>query len=117
MAYFKIDGVDFSMSVSGLKVATEHIYKGMTNAEGNLLTKYVNTKKKIEVSIIPLDGAAMAALQAKLKKFEVVISFLNPETQQLEEINCIVPSNIVEYYTAQTNKIRFKAFVITFDEK
>ena len=95
MTYFKINGNDYSMYVNKLKVAREHIYKGMTNAAGNLLVKYVNTKRIIEVGIIPLDDAVMKRLQADINQFQVNVSFIEPETGALvENVACIIPNNI-----------------------
>lgn len=117
MAYFKINNVDFSMYVSALKVGTKHIYKGRVNASGNTLVKYVNTKRIIEVGIIPLDDDAMSKLQQELNKFTVTISCMNPETKQLENnVKCMIATHSVDYYTIQDSDVRFKAFALTFDE-
>ena len=117
MAYFKINGTDYSTYVNKLKVAREHIYKGMTNATGNLLVKYVNTKRIIEVGIIPLDSAAMKQLQADINQFKVTISYLDPETGELEEnVSCIIPQNSVEYYTVRAGNTSFKAFSLSIKE-
>lgn len=118
MTYFKINGNDYSMYVNKLKVAREHIYKGMTNAAGNLLVKYVNTKRIIEVGIIPLDDAVMKRLQADINQFQVNVSFIEPETGALvEDVACIIPNNSVDYYTIQSGNTRFKAFSLEFKEK
>lgn len=117
MAYFKINGTDYSMYVSALKVATDHIYKGRTNASGNTIVKYVNSKRLIEVGIIPLDAGALASLLNNINSFNVTCDFLNPETQRLETgVNCIIESHIVEYYTIQNNKTKFKAFTLVLKE-
>ena len=117
MAYFKINGNDYSMYVNNLKVAREHIYKGQTTASGNTLVKYVNTKRIIEVGIIPLDATAMARLQTDINKFKVSISYLDPETKALvENVACIIPQNSVDYYTVQAGNVRFKAFSLQIKE-
>ena len=117
MAYFKINGNDYSMYVNKLKVAKEHIYKGMTNAAGNTIVKYVNTKRIIEVGIIPLDSAVMANLQTDINKFKVTVSYRDPETQALvENVTCIIPHNSVDYYTIQADNVKFKAFSLELKE-
>lgn len=117
MAYFKINGNDYSMYVNNLKVAREHIYKGQTNAAGNTLVKYVNTKRIIEVGIIPLDSASMASLQTDINKFKVTVSYRDPETQALvENVACIIPHNSVDYYTIQADNVKFKAFSLELKE-
>jgi hypothetical protein len=117
MAYFKINDVDFSPYVNALKVNKEAKYNLQTNAAGNAVVDYINAKRTIEVGIIPLDSEAMANLQAAIDAFSVSISFRNPITEALEEgVGCIIPSNGVEYYTIQANKVMFKAFTLTFVE-
>lgn len=117
MAYFKLNGVDFSMYVNKLKIGYEHIYKGQTNATGNTLVKYINTKRIIEVGIIPLDSEAMKNLQAIINTFKVNVSFLDAETGTLvENVPCIIPHNSVDYYTIQVGNTKFKAFSLEFKE-
>ena len=117
MEYFKINGVDYSMYVNKLKVAHEHIYKGQVNAAGNTLVKYVNTKRIVEVGIIPLDSATMIQLQEAINDFKVKISFLNPTTGVLEEgVDCIIPHNSVDYYTVRAGNVSFKAVSLEFKE-
>lgn len=117
MSYFKINNIDFSMYINELKIEKEANYNIQTNAAGNSVVDYINAKRVIEVGIIPVDAAAMAKLQTELDKFSVSISFRNPKTNALEEnVNCIIPSNGIEYYTIQTNKVSYKAFSLSFIE-
>lgn len=59
----------------------------------------------------------MVALQNAIDAFSVSISFRNPQTGILEDdVICIIPSNEVEYYTIQADKVLFKAFNIKFIE-
>ena len=117
MAYFKIDNTDFSMYVNELKVNKEVNYNAQTNAAGNTVVDYINAKRTIEVGIIPLDSAAMTALQTAIDAFSVSISFRNPKTGALETgVNCIIPNNEIEYYTIQVGKVMYKAFSLEFIE-
>lgn len=116
MAYFKINDVDFSMMVSGLKVSKAANYSAQTNAAGNTVVDYINSKRVIEVSIIALNDTAMKNIKAAIDGFNVSVSFRNPATNELETINAIIPENEVEYYTIQTNKVMYKAFTLTFTE-
>ena len=117
MSYFKINNTDFSQFVNQLNVSSEANYTAQTNAAGNTVVDYINTKRTIEVGIIPLDSAAMVALQNAIAAFNVSISFRDPRTGELaENINCIIPENEVEYYTIQVNKVSFNAFTLTFTE-
>ena len=117
MAYFKINGIDYSMYTSGLKVSKSTNYTSQVNAAGDMVVDYINNKRVIEVSIIPLTNLEMAQLQTELDKFNVSISFRNPNTDALEEdINCIIPDTEIEYYTIQVNKVMFNALTLTFTE-
>lgn len=117
MTYFKINNVDFSHYVSALKVETTNNYNAQTNAAGNTVIDYINSKRTIEVGIIPLNDADMKALQQAIGAFNVSISFMNPKTGAIENnVNCIVPSDGVDYYTIQSGKVMFKAFTIQFVE-
>lgn len=116
MAYFKIGKTDFSNIVNELKVGNTSNYNSQTNAAGDTVVDYINTKRIIEVGIIPLDDTDMAKLQTAINDFNVMISFRNPRTNQLETTFCIIPESGVEYYTIQANKVMYKAFKLKFIE-
>ena len=117
MAYFKINGVDFSNCVNELKVNTVNNYNAQVNASGNTVVDFINSKREVEVGIIPLDDVAMKNLQAQIAKFSVNVSFRNPKTNLLEEnVKCIIPGNNIEYYTIQAGNVSYKAFSLTFSE-
>lgn len=117
MAYFKINGVDYSMYVNELKVNKKANYNAKVNAHGDTVVDLINHKRTIEVGIIPLTDDIMKELLTAIDGFSVSISFLNPLTGVLEEnVACIIPARDVEYYTIQTNKVMFNAFTLTFTE-
>lgn len=115
--YFAINGTDYSKYVNKLIVGREHFYKSMTTAAGNTLVKYINTKRVIEVGIIPLSGTAMSNLLRDVNEFQVSISYRDPLTNALvEDVQCIIPNNLVEYYTIQSGKVKYKAFSLQIME-
>ena len=116
MAYFKIGKTDFSSIVNELNINKTSNYNSQTNAAGDTVVDYINTKRIIEVGIIPLDDTVMAELQTAINDFKVMISFRNPKTNQLETIFCIIPESGIEYYTIQANKVMYKAFKLKFIE-
>ena len=73
MEYFRINGIDFSPFVSSLKVNSEVNYNAQTNAAGNTVVDYINTKRKIEVGIIPMDNKKMMDLLFQLESFVMMI--------------------------------------------
>lgn len=117
MAYFKIGDVDFSHCVKSLKIDKKAVYNTQTNASGNSVVDYINSKRTIEVGIIPLDDVAMIRLQVAIEPFGVSISFRNPLTNELEEnVSCIIPDDDVEYYTIQVGKVLYKELKLKFTE-
>lgn len=117
MAYFTINGVDFSMYVNELKVVNNHQYHSQTNAAGNTVVDYINNKRTIEVGIIPVNDEVMANLLTIVNDFNVMVGFRNPQSNALEtNVNCIIPSNDVSYYTIQSNNVMYQAVKLKFQE-
>lgn len=116
MAYLKINDIDFSMYVNKLNVSKAANYHALTNAAGNTVVDYINTKRTITVGIIPIDDSVMAELQAELAKFNVSITYLNPQIKTLDTINCIIPEDNIEYYTIQSGNVSYNAFTLDFIE-
>lgn len=117
MAYFKLNKVDYSHLVNKLNITTKHKYTARENASGDLLVKYLKGKKDIQVGIIPLDSNSLKSLMQAINSFEVTVEYLDPDTNTLKEINCIIPTNSVEYYTIQAGNTMTKAFTFTCEEK
>lgn len=118
MAYFKINGTDYSMYVNKLVIDTKHKYTARENASGNLMVKYITKKHNVQVGIIPLDAAALKRIEAELGSgsFEKNITYLDPETNSLKTIKCIIPIHTVEYYTIRAGNTMTKAFNFTCEE-
>lgn len=116
MSYFKINDVDYSKYVNGLTIDTDNNYTAQTNAAGDMVVDYINKKRSIEVGIIPLDDSAMKNLLQAIEAFNVSISYRNPLTNELETINCILPSTGIEYYTIQVGKVLYREFKLKFQE-
>lgn len=116
MAYIKINNIDFSMYCNKLNVSKSANYNSQTNAAGNTVVDFINHKRVVSVGIIPLDDTAMVKLQAELDKFNVSITYLNPNTKALDTINCIIPEANIEYYTIQAGKVSFNALQLDFME-
>ena len=109
--FFKINGNDYSMYVNKLIVGTEHFYEQKTSALGADRITHKYKRKTLEVGIIPLDDATMTKLLTDIDKFQVSISYRDPQTNLLvENMSCIIPNNLVEYYTIQAGNVKYKAF-------
>lgn len=115
--YFKINNHDYSQYVNKLLIGKEHHYKSLTTAAGNTRVKYVNSKRTIEVGVIPLDDVEMMRLLSDVDGFQVSISYLNPETNEMiENLDCIIPNHLIEYYTIQVNNVMYRAFTLQIKE-
>lgn len=116
-SYFMIGDIDFSNFVKSLKVKKSSIYNAQTNAAGNTVIDYINSKRTIEVEIIPLNEVDMLKLLTAIGSLGVSISFRNPHTNLIEEnVSCIIPSSDIDFYTIQTNKVMYKELKLTFTE-
>lgn len=117
MAYFKVDNIDLSAYVNGLTIGKTANYNAQTNAAGDTVVDYINTKRTITVNFIQLNGEQMKTVLSAIDKFSVNISYLNPLTAELtENIDCIVPENEVEYMTINKNGTIYNEFSIDFIE-
>jgi hypothetical protein len=117
MAYFMINGIDYSMYVNKLSIKRVKLYNSQTNANGNTVVDLISTKRQIEVGIIPLNAEVMMQLQNAIDGFNILVSYRDPLTNELvNDINCIIPENGVEYYTIQADKVLFKEFTLSIQE-
>ena len=115
--FFKINGNDYSMYVNKLIVGTEHNYEIKTSALGADRVTHKYKRKTLEVGIIPLDDATMMRFLADVDKFQVSISYRDPLTNTLvENMTCIIPNNLIEYYTIQVGNVKYKAFSLQIKE-
>jgi hypothetical protein len=105
------------MYVNNLQIANTVNYTAETNAAGDTVVDYINRKRTFTVGIIPLDSAEAVSLLNELNKFNITIAFRNPLTNAIEEdVNCIIPSSNIDYYTIRANKVSYKAFTLTINE-
>lgn len=117
ITYFKINNLDLSHYVNELKVNTTVKYNAQTNARGDTVVDYINTKKTLTVGIIPLEEADMMILENAVNDFNVNVSFYNPSSGNIEEnVNCIIPTKDIEFYTIQVGNVKYRAATLTFYE-
>ena len=116
MSYFKINNIDFSSIVNELKVKKKHNYNAQTNAAGDSVVDYINSKREIEVGVIYIDDTKMKQLLTEVDKFNVSVSYRNPKTNVEENVVCIIDSNDIEYFTIQKNRVLYKECKLTFTE-
>ena len=118
MAYLKINGVDYSNLVSGLKVGFETLVSDNSgrNAAGNTVIDVINKKHKVYVTLRHTTDAEMNSFLTAIKSYVVSVTFLNPETNALKTITAYTGTPEPEYYTIQTNNIIYKPMSLNFIE-
>ena len=118
MAYLKINNVDYSSLVSGLKVGFETLVsdKSGRNAAGNTVIDVINRKVKLYVTLRHTTEAEMRAFLGAIANYTVNVTFLNPKTNSLETIKTYTGTPEPEYYTIQPNNTIYKPLTLNFIE-
>ena len=118
VVYFSIGIHDYSPYINELKITTNNNYTAQTNAAGNTVVDFVNRKRVIDVGFIYMNEEDIQHLLNDIQYFNVTITVRQIGGGNIiaDEINCIVPSTDIEYYTIRKDKVMFKAFKLQFIE-
>lgn len=115
--FLKLNDLDISKYTKGLVVEKEYKYNAQTNAAGNTVIDLINAKRTITATIIPLSTDIAAAIAQQTDNLVLSVSFLNPNTNLLEEnVNCYIPSTEIEYLMILPEKKLTNEFELTFTE-
>lgn len=116
--YFKINGVDFSHLVSGLKIGYETLVSDNSgrNAAGNTVIDVINKKRKVYVTFRHTTGAEMLLLMDAIQNYVVSISYLDATTGALNTINTYTGTPEPDYYTIQGDLVIYKPMSLNFIE-
>ena len=118
MAIFKINNVDFSGLISGLKVGYETLVSDTSgrNANGDMIIDLnsLNKKRKIYVSLRYTTFTEMQSFLSAISNFVVDVQYLDPKTGELEEANTYIGTPEPEYYNV--SKTIFKPMTLNFIE-
>lgn len=114
--YFKINNVDYSHLVSGLKVGFETLVSDNSgrNAAGNTVIDIINRKIKVYVTTKYMTEEEMRSFLNSFSAYVVNVTFLNPKTNQLTTISAYTGTPEPDYYTIQDDKIIYKPMNINF---
>lgn len=115
MAYLKINNVDYSSLVSGLKVGYETLVSDNSgrNAAGNTVIDVINRKVKVYVTLRHTTQEEMRSFLNAIKDYVVDVTYLNPETKALSTINAYTGTPEPEYYTI-SDKTIYKPMSLNF---
>ena len=118
MAYFKINNVDYSHLVSGLKVGFETLVSDSSgrNAAGDTVIDVINRKVKLYVTLRHTTSAEMDSFLAAIGDYVVNVTFLNPKTNALTTITTYTGTPEPEYYTIQDTTTIYKPMSLNFIE-
>lgn len=118
MAYLKINGIDISSLVSGLKVGFETLVSDNSgrNAAGDTVIDVINKKAKVYVNLRHTTQDEMQEFLAAIQDYVVEVTFLNPKTNKLTTITAYTGTPEPEYYTIQDGFIVYKPLSLNFVE-
>lgn len=109
--------MDISTYTKGLVVGKEYRYSAQTNAAGNTVIDLINAKRTIEATIIPVSTDTVAAIARQTENLVLSVSFLNPNTNLLEEnVSCYIPSTNIGYLMLLPEKQLTNEFTLKFIE-
>ena len=116
--YFKINNVDFSDLVSGMKVGIETLVSDNSgrNAKGDTVIDVINTKRKVYITFRHTTDAEMKRLLNAIEAYVVNVSFRHPATGALMTINAYTGTPEPEYYTIQDDLVIYKPMSLNFIE-
>ena len=115
--YFKINNVDFSHLVSGMKVGYETLVSENSgrNAAGNTVIDIVNKKIKLYITLRHTTNTEMDSFLTTIQPYVVSVSYLDPITQNMKTFTAYTGTPEPEYYSI-SNKTIFKPLSINFIE-
>lgn len=118
MAYFKINGADFSSLVSGLKVGYETLVsdKSGRNAAGDTVIDVINEKTKLYITLRHTTDEEMNSFLNAIKPYVIDVSYRNPRTNAETTITTYTGTPEPEYYTIQDGLVIYKPMNINFIE-
>lgn len=116
MAVFKINGVDFSDLVAGLKVGYETLVSSNSgrNANGDTVVDVINMKRKIYVTLRHTTFAEMQRFLAAIAPYTVTVSYLDPRDFTMKEATTYTGTPEPEY--RNISKTIFKQLTLNFIE-
>lgn len=115
--YFKINDIDFSHMVSGLKVGYETLVSDNSgrNAAGDTVIDVINKKIKVYITFRHTTDTEMRQILNAIKDYLVSATFLDPQTNALTTINAYTGTPEPEYYTI-SDKTIYKPMSLNFIE-
>ena len=118
MSYLKINDVDVSHLVKGLRIGYETLVSDTSgrNANGDTVLDIINHKVKAYVVFKPMEGPDMMELMNSIADYVVSLTFLDTKTNSLRTITCYTSTPEPEYYWILGSNVLYKELSINFIE-
>lgn len=116
MVIFKINDVDFSDLVTGLKVGYETLVSDSSgrNANGDTVLDVINMKVKVYVTLRHTTFEEMQRFLAAIAPYQVTVKYLDPRDNSLHSISAYTGTPEPEYYNV--SKTIFNPLSLNFIE-
>lgn len=118
MSYLKLNGVDVSNLVKGLKIGYETLVAENSgrNANGDTVLDVINRKKKVYGTFRPMDENDMKKLMSAVSPFVIPVEYRDSETNTLKTITCYTGTPEPEYYWIHGDSCLYKEMNLNFIE-
>lgn len=118
MTYLKLNDVDVSSYVKGLKVGYETLVSSDSgrNANGDTVIDVVNQKAKIYVVFRAMDDDEMSEVLSAISGYVIPVTYLDSKTNTLKTASCYHGTPEPEYYFILDNRILYKEMALNFIE-
>ena len=118
MSYLKINNVDVSHLVSGLKIGYETLVADNSgrNANGDTFIDIINKKTKLYVTFRAMDSEEMALLLNSFNDYVIPVEYRDSKTNSNNTITCYSGTPEPEYYCILADKVFYKQFSLNFIE-
>lgn len=118
MKYIEIGGRDCSKYCNELKVTVNKKYNAQTNAVGDTVVDFIKSKVTLEVGFIQIDSNVdtQMIMEEFCKGNSLLVKYLNPTTNEVEQIICFVADSTFDYYTIRDEKVTIKPFKVKLVE-
>lgn len=118
MTYLKLNDVDVSSYVKGLKVGYETLVSADSgrNANGDTVIDIVNQKAKIYVIFRPMEDDEMTTVLSAIENYVIPVTYLDSKTNALKTVSCYHSTPEPEYYFIHSNRVLYREMSLDFIE-
>lgn len=118
MTYLKLNGIDVSSYVKGLRVGYETLVSSDSgrNANGDTVIDVVNQKAKVYVTFRPMKNNEMAEVMSAINDYVIPVTYLDSKTNTLATITCYHGTPEPEYYFIHDDRVLYKEMNLNFIE-